>query len=291
MAPQPARLQITIEGKAIHVLGGTHDRFWGSYEKGFWEPATRAIFKRFIDAQHSYIDMGAWIGPTLLLGCQLAKRCHGIEPDPIAYAELVENMAANRSLTNNVKLFNICIAPVSGEIGFGSQADGGDSMSSLLFANGKTSWTVDGLNFQEWIKQNAIDDCNFIKIDIEGGEYTVLPTMAAYLQKHRPTLYLSLHPCFLGELETKGLIAKLDRLLLRLINTVSILRMLRFYRHWYDPFRTAPSLASSSLRYRIHRRLAIKSWKPFVFLLTCLNAILGNLSALVLSDQEWDLSA
>jgi FkbM family methyltransferase len=291
MAPQPAQLQITIGANAVHVVRGTHDRFWSGYEKGFWEPATRAIFKRFIDPRYSYIDMGAWIGPTLLIGCQLAKRCHGIEPDPIAYAELVENMAANRPLTNNVQLFNICIAPVSGEIAFGSQAEGGDSMSSLLFANGKTSWTVEGVNFQEWIEHNGIDDCNFIKIDIEGGEYRVLPTMTAYLRKHRPTLYLSLHPCFLGELQIEGLTAKLERSVLRLMNTVRILQMLRFYRHWYDPFRTAPSLAASSLRYRTHHVLAIKSWKLFVLLLTCLNGVLGRLSALVLTDQEWDVPA
>ena len=290
MAPQPARLQITIEGKAVHVLRGVHDRFWSNYEKGFWEPATRAIFKQFIDPS-SYIDIGAWIGPTLLLGCQLAKRCHGIEPDPIAYAELVENIAANRSLTNNVKLFNVCIAPVSGEIPFGSRTQAGDSRSSLLFANAKTSWTVDGVNFQEWIERNGVDDCNFIKIDIEGGEYSVLPTMTPYLRKHRPTLYLSLHPGFLGELEIEGLTGKLERSVLRLIHTVRILRMLRFYRRWYDPFRTAPSLASSYLRYRTHHFLAIKSWKLFVLLLTCLNGILGNLSAVVLTDQEWDLPA
>jgi hypothetical protein len=51
------------------------------------ESAEDPIFKRLINPQYSYIDMGAWIGPTLLLGCQLAKHCHGIEPDLKSYAE------------------------------------------------------------------------------------------------------------------------------------------------------------------------------------------------------------
>src|ERR1035437_6797698 len=151
MMPQSSHLQITVEGKTFHVRHGNNDGFWSNYERGVWETDTQAVFRRFIDPQHSYIDIGAWIGPTLLLGCQLAKRAYGIEPDPVAYAELCENMAYNRPLTANVQLFNICITPVSGKVSFGNRGDGGDSNSSLLFSSEKASWTVDGISFHEWI--------------------------------------------------------------------------------------------------------------------------------------------
>jgi FkbM family methyltransferase len=290
MVTQSSQLQVTVERNPFYVRRGKNDDFWNGYIDGTWEPDTQAVFKRFIDSLHSYIDIGAWIGPTLFLGCQLAKRAYAIEPDPVAYTELVENIKYNQPLTGNVQLFNICITPVSGKVSFGSRHDGGDSMSSLLFSNGKTSWTVNGINFQEWIEQNEIKDCNFIKIDIEGGEYTVLPTMAAYLRTHRPTLHLSLHPWLLGELSARGTRAKLKRSMLRLGNTVRLLNSLRFYKNLYDPFGRGPNLDSStSLRSRLklHYRLAKVSWKPVVLLLVCLLGVFGRGSALVLTDQEW----
>jgi len=286
MSQQSSHLRITVEGQPVHVRRGRNDRFWSIYERGVWEPDSAAIFKRFLDRRHSYIDLGAWIGPTLILGCQLAKCAYGVEPDPIAYAELLENIDANRPLTNNVKLFNVCIAPVTGKVSLGSRAAGGDSMSSLLFSHQKTTWIVDGVNFQQWMCQNEINDCNFIKMDIEGGEYSVVPTMSDYLNIHRPTLYLSLHPCFLGDLSAQGLKAKLQRSLLRLGNTITILRTLSFYKHWYDPFRTASSSDQSFLR-SFHHRLAKQSWRPFVFLVTCLNGFRGKPTALVFTDQGW----
>ena len=285
--PQSSQLQITVEENPVHVRRGKNDSFWSDYVNGSWEPHTSAVFRRYIDTEHSYIDIGAWIGPTLILGCQLAKRAYGIEPDPIAYDELVENIGYNRPLTDNVQLFNICIAPLSGKVSFGSRGDGGDTMSSLLFSNGKTTWTVSGMNFQEWVEQNEINDCNFIKIDIEGGEYGVLPTMTAYLRNQRPTLYLSLHPCFLGEQKILGVMAKLKRSILRLRNTIRILKMLRFYEYLYDPFGKVPILGMSSFRSQLHHRLTKSGYKPLGLLVACLNGIRGNPSTLVLTDQQW----
>jgi hypothetical protein len=36
-------------------------------------------------------------------------------------------------------------------------------------------------------------------MDIEAGEYLLIPSLRDYLQSARPTLYLSLHPPFLKD--------------------------------------------------------------------------------------------
>ena len=43
--------------------------FWGKVQRNEWEPATFKIIKHFLDGHSdaSYIDFGAWIGPTVLL--------------------------------------------------------------------------------------------------------------------------------------------------------------------------------------------------------------------------------
>jgi FkbM family methyltransferase len=280
-------LQVEVNGNQVLVRRGKNDEFWQQYDRGAWEPDTQTVFKRFIDRQHSYIDIGAWIGSTLLLGGQLARCAYGIEPDPIAYAELAENIALNPQLASSVRLYRLCISPTSGQQPFGSQAEGGDSMSSLLFLDGRTRWTVEGVTFVEFVERNGIDDCNFIKIDIEGGEYRVVPTMVEYLKRYRPTIHLSLHPCFLGDLEARSLKDRVNRSILRLTCTIKLLTQLRFYKYCYDPLSRYPSELLPTRLSRVHCSFAKLNWKPVAWLLSLGESLYGMPSALVLSDESW----
>jgi len=246
-------LDIECRGRTFQASIDRHPSFWQRLSRGEWEPETFEIFDRFVDEKRPYIDVGSWIGPTLLYAAQIAQSAYGIEPDPVAFSELLENVALNRSRMGNVSLFNGCISTKTGKIPFGSLDCGGDSMSSLLFAGGRTRWLVDSLTFQDFVAQNCITDCGFIKIDIEGGEYEILPTMKAFLSMHRPTIYLSLHPGLLGFPGKSTLIPRLVRVSRRFIGTLTIVRILALYRHVYDTTgrRTSwPGLLLRSMRGR-----------------------------------------
>jgi FkbM family methyltransferase len=257
-------MRINARGKQFEVLLGNHAGFWNQVSSGAWESGTFAIFDRFLDREHSYIDIGAWIGPTLLYGCQLAKAAYGLEPDPLAYAELKQNIGLNKPIADNVRLFNACIAPQSGEVTLGSRGEGGDSTSSLLFARKKTHWTVAAFSFVDFVQQHGIDDCNFIKMDIEGGEYQLLPTMVDYLRAHRPTVHLSLHPCYL-KLRPLGWPG---RVIARMIQTLNILRCISFYRHLYD--HSGRELSPRQLLWQCRAKVSVD---------------------VVLTDLDWDTAA
>jgi FkbM family methyltransferase len=227
---QGPSMLIKVRNKEFEVAPGRYDCFWQGVATGAWESDTFAIFDRFLDREHSYIDIGSWIAPTLLYGCQIAKMAYGLEPDPIAFPELERNIDLNRPMSDNIRVFRACIALKTGQVAFGSRGQGGDSTSSLLFGRKKTSWSVNALSFDDFIRQNNIDECNFIKMDIEGGEYRILPSMAHYLRAHRPTLHLSLHPCYL-KLRPFGWIG---RVIARFATTVKFIRCIGFYRHIYD---------------------------------------------------------
>jgi FkbM family methyltransferase len=182
----------------------------------------------------SYIDIGFWVGPTLLYGCQLAKCASGIEPDPIAYKELVANVALNGSLAPNIRLFNVCVATNIGQVKFASRKEGRDFMSSLLFSDCKKARTVPSLTFDDLIRRNEVTKCWFNRMDIEGGEYEMLPTILTYLRKHRPKLYLSLHPDNLIPTEGNGTFVKCCRGIISFVTTLRKLGNIRFYRHFYD---------------------------------------------------------
>ena len=129
-------------------------------------------------------------------GASAAKKVYAIEPDPIAFKELKKNVSLNPMLQEKIELYKKCINYKSGYVKFGNLGVGGDSTSSLLFSDSKTGWTVEGIIFDEFIRENEINDCNFIKMDIEGGEVIVLPSMKNYLERNKPILYLSMHPIF-----------------------------------------------------------------------------------------------
>ncbi len=168
----------------------TPRRFWNEVSTNEWEPSTFRIFDKYLSKNHSYLDIGAWIGPTVLYGSQLAKHCYAIEPDPIAYKQLTSNIKLNPHLSSKVTALNRALGSHCGPVKLGRASFvGGDSKSSLLLQ--KNSWTVEAITLQK-LMENIVD-CNFIKMDIEGGEALVLPTMAEYLQHTKPTLFLSLH--------------------------------------------------------------------------------------------------
>ena len=168
------------------------DLFWYHVNRNRWENQTFRIFRQFIRPGSVYLDIGAWIGPTVLFGASISGRCFAAEPDPVAFAELKANVELNPELSEKVTLFNGCLAQTTGRVRFGTPSAFGDSCSSLLFSD-RASIEVEALRFEDFLLKYRIKECGFIKMDIEGGETLVLPTMKDFLATQTPALYLSLH--------------------------------------------------------------------------------------------------
>ena len=191
---QQSKIKIQKNDKTFFVNSSIFNNFWAQLQLNLWEPNTFKIFDTFLDSNHSYIDLGAWIGPTSLYGCQKAKSCYAIEPDPIAFKELKNNLDLNPSLIPRVILSNQCIMDSSGMTYLSTMGEFGDSCSSTAFKKSSKSLKVSAVTLQQFFLDKLIDNCNFIKIDIEGGEFLVLPSISDFLEEEKPTLHISLHP-------------------------------------------------------------------------------------------------
>ena len=199
--------QIKIEknGKFFYVNSLPYPMFWERLQNKRWEPNTFKIFDTFLDSSHSYIDIGAWIGPTVLYGCQIAKHCYAIEPDPLAFEQLKKNINLNSELKSSVSLSEQCISDSCGITYLNPKqgSKGGNSESSLVFKKSVNSWKVQTITLQQYILDHSIDDYNFIKMDIEGGEFIILPSLLDFLKQKKPTLHLSLHSPLISEVKKK----------------------------------------------------------------------------------------
>lgn len=205
---------------------------WWTRTYKYWEPGTFLVFDTFLDARHSLIDVGAWIGPTVLYAAAKAKSVYCFEPDPEAFRVLSLNLAVNPQYTN-VTALNIALSDRDGEITFGGNGELGNSESTMLVSDpdygkkqGEVLRTGNRLQEEVWRtsvmvqvptisvetfqKMHDVHDCALMKIDIEGGEKIVVPAIASFLRAERPTLYLSIHWMYLSQDEIEGLFALLS---------------------------------------------------------------------------------
>jgi FkbM family methyltransferase len=174
-----------------------HIEFWRSAEKDIWEPETFKIMSRFISADSVYCDIGSWIGPTVIFAAKISKKVICFEPDPYAYKYLLWNIHLNE--LHNVTSYSIAISDQTSTMRMSSVGGNlGDSTTSLL-NNSHESNTVDvlALQWNEFINLSKTEKIDFLKIDIEGGEFALLPAMRDYLSLHKPIVYLSIHTPFL----------------------------------------------------------------------------------------------
>ena len=86
-----------------------------------------------------------------------------------------------------------------------------------------------------------------MKIDTEGGEYEIMPTLHEFFVRYRPTLYLSTHPGFFGSV-VKSLWAKVRA-------HFGLVYALRSFPYVYD---------SSGRRIRLWELLLKKEWRQHV---------------------------
>lgn len=175
-----------------------HSKFWHKVSAGAWEPETFAVLDAHLGPDTDYLDIGAWIGPTVLYGARRARHVWCFEPDPAAFRALSWNLELNG--LENVSAF---AAALSQDVGVarmaGFRGEKGDSTTSLLNPGGAAGSDVLTLRFDQFADSVDLSGVSLVKMDIEGAEFDVLPTLLPWLKAHRPAFYLSTHAPFLEE--------------------------------------------------------------------------------------------
>jgi FkbM family methyltransferase len=130
------------------------------------------------------IDVGAFIGDTALIFGQNGARVFAYEPQVDAYCAALVNTVARR----NVHVFRCAIGggemvrqnqdPIAGTLG----------TRTVHMGDGEQSWALDALfpSYFPWV--------NFIKIDVEGFEPSVILGALKLLARCKPTLLVEVYP-------------------------------------------------------------------------------------------------
>jgi len=206
------------------IISDDYSKRWFSNNRlNVWEQDTFNILEYYKNHKEGiYIDIGAWIGPTVLYSANIYKKVYAIEPDPVALERLKQNISANNF--NNIVLIEKGLSSHNGMSEFGGNGALGNSESTLLISNKDDYLSYSGrhtnhhthneivsietITIETLIEQQKInpDHISLIKMDIEGGEKIVVPALINFLKKHKPNFYISLHRCFLRASEIENII-------------------------------------------------------------------------------------
>lgn len=178
-------INITIRGRKFTV-DAAHESFWRMCERGEWEPYTFETFDKYLTREHTFVDVGAWIGVTALYAAPLVKYTFAFEPDPTAFDVLVRNCHANYG---DISTTCTAILDSYGTVEFGCE-ELGNSMTRVscrdhAFVARCRTLPMATLGLTRM----------FIKLDIEGSEELVTRDLS-FFEQRKPTLYISLHPQF-----------------------------------------------------------------------------------------------
>jgi FkbM family methyltransferase len=166
--------------------------FWGWVEEGRYDTEWRAL-QAHLRPEHTFLDLGAWVGSHSLLASKICKRVIAVEPDPEAYNIAVGNMAQNG---HYFLVVPAAISDKSGTIELGSgclgasttranPAEGGGIGRSEVFT------TAISMTLPQLLEKTHAEAPLFVKADVEGSEEQIIGDLVTL----RPdSIYMELHP-------------------------------------------------------------------------------------------------
>ncbi|PKP05224.1 MAG: hypothetical protein CVU11_00770 [Bacteroidetes bacterium HGW-Bacteroidetes-6] len=126
------------------------------------------------------IDCGANIGTSVLFFKWLFPKAsiHAFEPSPSIFQKLLENTSKNK--LNNVVCHNIALSSVAGPVIFFEPEGVPGSLTGSLTEsrNAGKPIQVDAEKLSDFLKNNSIDEIDYLKMDIEGAETDVFADLA-----------------------------------------------------------------------------------------------------------------
>jgi FkbM family methyltransferase len=188
-------MQVTRANTTFQIVNNSVDsNFW---QINNWEAENydRILHPDVLAQCHTFIDVGAWIGPFTLVAAQHYKKVIAFEPDPIAYWELSESTMMNNY--PNVEIHEAAVFHYDGELTIGARPQTlGLSTTSFLWKNG--TFTVPCFTLQTIYKEKQLTTGTFLKIDIEGAEYNLFQNLD-FFKEYKPTILLECHSPYMSK--------------------------------------------------------------------------------------------
>jgi SAM-dependent methyltransferase len=219
-------MDVMLWGEQVRVIAN-HAARWNMAARGEREPGAYDAIDRLLKPGSTFLDIGSGVGEIALYAGRSAGTVLAVEAATDVCDTLARNLSLNDRETGTMRALNIRIARTTGSAG--------------------------SMAFGEFERQWPLNDCTFVRVDIGGDEYSVVPAMLPYLRCVRPGLYLAIHPRRRLGIRGSNPALKVVVGLWSLLSVAYFLWMLRFYDAVYDAsgsrlrMRDLPRIARSTV--------------------------------------------
>jgi FkbM family methyltransferase len=186
------------DGSPIQLDVRSRTEQW-SYWTGEYDDQTILKLAEGLPYQPTILDIGANIGIySVGLGNKLKQEnciIHAFEPVKSNFERLISNVALNH-LEKFIIAHNIALGEEEGEIEISLENDDNAKTGNAVMVKGGISREYFGTyckcrltKLDTFVREQQINSCDFIKIDIEGAEVMFLQGAVSFLSQQRPIIY------------------------------------------------------------------------------------------------------
>lgn len=187
---------VVIRGKKINHIS-RHD-FFNKASYGYWEPDTFSVLDRYLVTGETFIDIGAWCGIFSIYAAKLGSKVLAVEPDRVAYVELINNVLENASVIDQIVCMRVAVSDSNGYANLNTETYNGfgNSESSLIQRVSVAAIDrVSTIDLEQLYKKASTKVC-LIKIDTEGSEVLIIKNSFEFLKEYKPIIWISFHPAW-----------------------------------------------------------------------------------------------
>ena len=178
-------MDIKLRKTEFKISVGENIDAWNYINSGLWEPHSFNIFDAFINTNDTILDIGSWSGVLSLYAANKVKKVYAIDPDPVCFKELEVNIKLNSNLVDKISAHNVAISDKKETLHLYAREAYGKSSSSILSRkrDNLKSLQIETVTLLNFLKQEKIEHVHFIKMDVEGAEFKILPNIKKALEE------------------------------------------------------------------------------------------------------------
>ena len=198
-------MSVTVEGHTFQAMRRVEGKdflgYWNWLRRD-WERTTLAIIRKLVGPEWVFIDVGAWIGFTPIWAALHGAEVHAFEPDPVALAALRANIDLNPQLNSRVTIIPAAAGDSDRNVELFTDDAGNSETSCFRTVQRNTglrsfdqTLVVPQVDLVSYMRSVGADSRRMLlKMDIEGGEFALLPHIHDFCLQHGVVVMVTLHP-------------------------------------------------------------------------------------------------
>jgi len=193
--PDHTTFELISNANGTHVYKTTFEEFsLVTHEVLYTIVADFNFYQHFYKVKKDdvVIDAGANCGHLSIFFSRAAKAngmVYAFEPDRFNIKKIIDNIALNPDLDNNIKIVDLLLWDKNEEVDFYEAGTVGSS--AVWIPDATLCVKKNAVRIDDWIAKNNISKIDFIKMDIEGAEIEALDGCVKTLLELKPNFAIA----------------------------------------------------------------------------------------------------